>query len=140
MKPVRLSDGREYYILMLHPTAAEQLRSDERWEKRVLASYQGNRSLENDPIATGAMGIWEKIIIKEADYIPSIGNGTVNIARNLLLGADAAVMAWAQTLNYVEKKFDYDREMGVAADEIRGVKKLDFDGVDLNIAQVPCAI
>jgi hypothetical protein len=30
--------------------------------------------------------------------------------------------------------------MGVAADEIRGVKKLDFDGIDLNIAQVPCAI
>lgn len=140
MKPVRLSDGREYYILMLHPAAAEQLRSDERWEKRVLASYQGNRSLENDPIATGAMGIWEKIIIKEADYIPALGNGTVNIARNLLLGADAAVMAWAQTLNYVEKKFDYDREMGVAADEIRGTKKLDFDGIDLNIAQVPCAI
>jgi N4-gp56 family major capsid protein len=140
MKPVRLQDGREYYILILHPTAAEQLRSDERWEKRVLATYQGNRSLENDPIATGAMGIWEKIIVKEADYIPSIGNGTVNVARNLLLGADAAVMAWAQTLNYVEKKFDYDREMGVAADEIRGVKKLDFDGVDLNIAQVPCAI
>jgi hypothetical protein len=64
----------------------------------------------------------------------------VTIARNLLLGADAAVMAYAQTLNYMEKKFDYDREMGVAADEIRGIKKLDYDGVDLNIAQVPCAI
>lgn len=140
MKPVRLSDGREYYILMLHPTAAEQLRADARWEKRVLASYQGSRTLESDPIATGAMGIWEKIIVKEADYIPSISNDTVRVARNLLLGADAAVMAWAQTLNYVEKKFDYDREMGVAADEIRGVKKLDFDGVDLNIAQVPCAV
>ena len=76
----------------------------------------------------------------EADYIPSVGNGTVNIARNLLLGADAAVMAWAQTLNYVEKTFDYNTEMGVMADEIRGIKKLDFDGVDLNIAQVPCAI
>jgi N4-gp56 family major capsid protein len=140
MKPVRLQDGREYYILMLHPTAAKQLRADERWEKRVLASYQGNRSLENDPIATGAMGIWEKIIVKEADYIPSIGNGTVNIARNLLLGADAAVMAWAQTMKYTEKTFDYDTEMGVMADEIRGIKKLDFNGVDLNIAQVPCAI
>ena len=140
MKPVRLSDGREYYILMLHPTAAEQLRADARWEKRVLASYQGARTLENDPIATGAMGIWEKIIVKEADYIPSISNDKVSVARNLLLGADAAVMAWAQTLNYVEKKFDYDREMGVAADEIRGVKKLDFNGVDLNIAQVPCAV
>jgi N4-gp56 family major capsid protein len=140
MKPVRLSDGREYYILVLHPTNAKQLRQDERWEKRTLAMYQGSRSLENDPIATGAMGVWENIIIKEADYIPAIGNGTVNIARNLLLGADAAVMAWAQTLNYVEKTFDYDTEMGVMADEIRGIKKLDFNGVDLNIAQVPCAI
>jgi N4-gp56 family major capsid protein len=140
MKPVRLADGREYYLLLLHPTAARQLRQDPRWEKRVLASYQGTRSLENDPIATGAMGIWEKIIVKEADYIPSLGNGTVSVARNLLLGADAAVMAWAQTLNYVEKSFDYDTKMGVMADEIRGIKKLDFDGVDLNIAQVPCAI
>jgi N4-gp56 family major capsid protein len=140
MKPVRLSDGKEYYILVLHPTAAKQLRADERWEKRVLANYQGCRTLDSDPIATGAMGVWEKIIVKEADYIPSVGNGTVNIARNLLLGADAAVMAWAQTLNYVEKTFDYNTEMGVMADEIRGIKKLDFDGVDLNIAQVPCAI
>jgi hypothetical protein len=40
----------------------------------------------------------------------------------------------------VEKTFDYDTEMGVMADEIRGIKKLDFDGVDLNIAQVPCAV
>lgn len=141
MKPVRLKDGREYYILMLHPAAARMLRSDERWEKRVLANYQGCKSLESDPIATGAMGVWEKIIVKEADYIPSISkDGGVTIARNLLLGADAAVIAYAQTLNYMEKKFDYDREMGVAADEIRGIKKLDYDGVDLNIAQVPCAI
>jgi N4-gp56 family major capsid protein len=140
MKPVRLKDGREYYILVLHSTAAKQLRQDPRWEKRVLASYQGKGTLENDPIATGAMGIWEKIIIKEADYIPAVSNGSVRIARNLLLGADAAVMAWAQTLNYVEKTFDYDTEMGVMADEIRGIKKLDFNGVDLNIAQVPCAI
>ena len=140
MKPVRLKDGREYYILVLHPMAAEQLRSDERWEKRVLANYQSCRSLESDPIATGAMGVWEKIIVKEADYIPAVSNGTVSVARNLLLGADAAVMAYAQTIDYKEKTFDYDREMGVAADEIRGIKKLDFDGVDLNIAQVPCAI
>ena len=140
MKPVRLKDGREYYILVLHPTAAEQLRSDERWEKRVLANYQGNRSLESDPIATGAMGVWEKIIVKEADYIPTVSNGTVSVARNLLLGADAAVMAYAQTIDYKEETFDYGREMGVAADEIRGIRKLEFDGVDLNVAQVPCAI
>lgn len=140
MKPVRLKDGKEYYILVLHPKAAMQLRQDERWEKRALAMYNGTRALETDPIATGMMGVWEKIIVKEADHIRTAGNGTLNIARNLLLGADAGVMAYAQTLQYKEEEFDYGREMGVAADEIRGIRKLTFDGVDLNIAQVPCAI
>ena len=140
MKPIRLADGNEYYVLMVHPKVAIQLRQDERWEKRVLAMYNGYNGLEKDPVATGAIGVWEKIIIKEAEYITTAEKGGVKIARNLLLGADAAIMAYAQTLDYTEELFDYKREMGVAADEIRGIKKLDFDGVDLNVAQVVSAI
>lgn len=140
MKPIRLKDGNEYYMLVLHPKAAVQLRQDARWEKRALATYNGAKTLESDPIATGAMGVWEKIIVKEADHISTATNGTLTIARNLLLGADAALMAYAQTLDYNEDMHDYKRIFGVAADEIRGFKKLQFDGVDLNIAQVPCVI
>lgn len=142
MKPVRLKDGNEYYILVLHPNAAIQLRQDAEWRKRVLANFNGCKSLEGDPIATGAMGVWEKIIVKEADYITTATNagGSKTIARNLLLGADAAIMAYAQTTDYTEEWTDYKRIYGVCADEIRGFKKLDFDGVDLNIAQVVCAI
>lgn len=140
MKPIRMKDGNEYYMLLLHPRAALQLRQDKRWAERVASNYQGIKNLESDPVATGAMGIWEKIIVKEADHISTCSNGNLTIARNLLLGADAAVMGYAQTLEYTEEFFDYKRIFGVAADEIRGVKKLDFDGVDLNIAQVPSAI
>ena len=142
MRPVRLSNGNEYYILVLHPRAALQLRQDARWEKRALGNYSTVKSLENDPIATGMMGVWEKIIVKEADYVDVAANaaGDKKIARNLLLGANAAVMAYAQTLDYTEEMFDYKRIYGVAADEIRGFRKLNFDGVDLNVAQVPCFI
>ena len=145
MSPIRSKDGEEYYLLILHPKAAIDLRKDERWEKRALASLTGKGSLENDPIATGAIGVWEHIIVKEANYIKThTGTGddsnSVTIARNLLLGADAAVLAYAQTLDYNEELRDYKRIMGVAADEIRGMRKLVFDGIDLNCAQVPCAI
>lgn len=142
MKPIRMKDGNEYYMLLLHPRSALQLRQDERWVKRQLSNYQGIKTLENDPVATGAMGTWEKIIVKEADHISTCSNASKDktIARNLLLGSDAAVMGYAQTLDYTEEYFDYKRIFGVAADEIRGIKKLDFNGVDLNIAQVITAI
>lgn len=142
MKPIRMKDGNEYYMLLLHPKAALQLRQDDRWVKRQQTNYMGVKTLENDPVATGAMGTWEKIIVKEADHVSTCSNAdkTKTIARNILFGADAAVMGYAQTLDYTEEYTDYKRIFGVAADEIRGIKKLDFDGVDINIAQVPTAI
>ncbi len=136
MQPVRLSNNEEYYILVLHPTAAIQLRRDERWEKRAIASMTSRGSIENDPIATGAIGVWNKIIVKEAEFVATQTNGTRTIARNLLLGANAAVLAYAQSLDYKEEERDYGRIFGVAADEIRGCKKLTFNGCDMNVMQV----
>lgn len=142
MRPIRSKNGEEYYMLVLHPRAAIDLRADPRWEKRALASMTGKNSLEGDPIATGAIGVWEHIIVKEAGFIKTHKNdaGSLRIARNLLLGAEAAVMAYGQTLDYTEQLDDHKRRLSVAADEIRGIRKLTFDGTDLNIAQIPCAI
>ena len=142
MRPIRAKNGEEYYMLVIHPRAAIDLRADPRWEKRALAAMTGKNSLEGDPIATGAIGVWEKIIVKEATYIKTHKNsaGNKRIARNLLLGAEAAVMAYAQTLDYTEERTDHKRRLSVAADEIRGIRKLTFDGTDLNIAQIPCSI
>jgi N4-gp56 family major capsid protein len=142
MRPIRAKNGEEYYMLVLHPRAAIDLRNDPRWEKRAIASMTGKNSLEGDPIATGAIGVWEHIIIREANFIKTHKNsgGTLRIARNLLLGADAAIMAYAQTLDYTEERLDHNRILSCAADEIRGIKKMTFDGCDLNIAQVPSSI
>lgn len=141
MKPIRMKDGNEYYMLLLHPKAALQLRQDERWVKRQQTNYMGVKTLESDPVATGAMGTWEKIIVKEADHVSTCtSEDGKTIARNLLFGSDCAVIGYAQTLDYTEEYTDYKRIFGVSADEIRGIKKLDFNGVDMNIAQVITAI
>ena len=140
MRPIRSKNGEEYYLLVLHPKAAIDLRNDPRWEKRAIAAMTGKGSLENDPIATGAIGVWEHIIIKEAQFIKTHEGDGVTVARNLLLGAEAAVMANAQNLDYTEELLDHKRVLSCAADEIRGINKLTFDGTDLNIAQIPTAI
>lgn len=140
MKPIRAQNGEEYYMLVLHPKSAIDLRNDERWEKRALAAMTGKGSLDNDPIATGAIGVWEHIIIKEANFVKTHKGSDVTIARNLLLGADAAVLAYAQTLDYNEELRDHKRIMSISADEIRGMRKMVFDECDLNVAQLPCAI
>ena len=142
MKPIRAKNGEEYYMLVLHPRAAIALRQDPRWEKRAIAAMTGKGSLEGDPIATGSIGVWEHIIVREAQFIKTHTNdaGNKTFARNLLLGADAAVMAYGQQLDYTEELLDHNRVISDAADEIRGINKISFDGTDLNIAQIPCVI
>lgn len=142
MKPIRAKNGEEYYMLVITPKDAINLRSDPRWEKRALAAMTGKGSLEGDPIATGALGVWEHIIVREANFVKTHQNAekTLKIARNLLLGADAAVLAYGQTFDYSEEFHDHKRILSIAGDEIRGMKKITFDGVDLNCAQVITSI
>lgn len=139
--PYVSTDGEEYYMLVLHPKAAIALRNDARWEKRALNSFMGNKNIMKDPIATGAMGVWENIIVKEASRVMTQTNGSKTIARNLLYGANAVVLAYAQNLNYVEDDtIDYRNKFGVEASEIRGIRKVVFDDTDLNVAQVVTTI
>ena len=59
-------------------------------------------------------------------------NGTTNVARNLLFGAQAAVIAygrktsWPDQIKWVEESDDYMRELGVAMELVFGGKKSDF--------------
>ncbi len=52
------------------------------------------------------------------------------------LGGNAVVMGYAQTIDYTEELTDHKRNLSCAADEISGHKKLEFNDVDLNLAQV----
>ncbi len=144
MRPVKLSDGQEYFIMLLHPKAARDLKRTNEWRNRSLEAVTG---LQNDPIAKGMLGVWDRVILKECDRVLdfTVDSGSNTYARNLLLGADAAVLAWAQTIDYTEQWTDYQRELGMAADEIRGQTKVLYDegdgtDEDAGVAQVFAAV
>jgi N4-gp56 family major capsid protein len=126
MSQIRVGpNGEPYYILLISPEAAYDLRRDPDWKARMLSV--GEAGIESDPIAMGAMGVWNRVIVKESERIIKIVGSSETYARNLLLGADSLVLAWAQTLQTTEFIDDYGREYGVNGYEIRGETKLAYE-------------
>ena len=136
IEPVRVGEtGQEYFVLYLDLRAYRDLKQETRFEKYMLSLVEAG--ISKDPFATGAVGVWNNIILKKSERIRRFQDVSGNYyARNLLMGANAALLAWAQTLQYTEQEVDYEREMGVNASEIRGMTKFKFNGVDLGVAQV----
>jgi len=132
------SNGEEMYVLIMSKQAARTLRQDSRFEKYAVARITSGISAEKDPIISKAMGIWGNLILMETSRIRKFQNtdGTKVFSRNLLLGANAAALCYAQTLDYREELSDYGNQLGMCADEIRAQKKLVFDGVDQGVMQV----
>jgi len=136
ISPIRVGpNGEKFYVLFVHKYAARDLREHPDWQNRVIGLAE--KGLDNDPIATGALGVWDNVIVKSSELLPTFGlAGTKVFARNLLMGADAVALGWAQNLDYTEENDTFDNIMRVKADEIRGQRKITFNGCDMGVAQV----
>lgn len=130
MQPMTIGkDGQEKFCLLVHPYCKKDLMRHPEWMTRAISV--SDAGIDDDPIAKGALGVLDNVIIKESEHvIVTTGSLSVNFAHNLLIGGDAAVLAWAQTTDYVEEWEDYRRELGVNVSEIRGEVKLAFTDKD----------
>ncbi len=89
---------------------------------------------------SGALGMYNGVILRESEHVmPGVhsttGAAVANTRRAVLLGAQGAVIGFGQdrsATNYklVEELFDYQRELGVAAKTIFGIKKTVFNSKD----------
>jgi hypothetical protein len=129
MQPLRVGpNNAEFFILYLSLEAAYDLTEHPDWITHALSTTDMN--FGDDPIATNSLGVFGNVIVKESERIIKVTNGTRSIARNLLMGADAAVLGFSQTLDLQEQWNDYRRELGVNGSEIRGEVKLAFTDKD----------
>ncbi|WP_455479210.1 N4-gp56 family major capsid protein [Bartonella sp. B23] len=155
IRPVRV-DGENVYVLYLHPTQVTQLRTNTdagQWLDITKAIYSGNR-LKN-PLYDGSLGMYNGVVLREAEHVTEgVESGSTskaapknvaedvesgptnkavsNVRRAVLLGAQSAVIAFgknrgATRYKLVEELFDYEREFGVAAKTIIGMKKTCFN-------------
>jgi len=134
MKPIRV-DGKDYYVLLLHPEAAYDLAQDSTWRN---AQQYANIRGEDNPIFSGALGVYDGVIVHEHEGITTAadgGGGSVAYARNLFLGAGAACHAKVDDMSWVEKTFDYGNKLGIAAGQIYGVARSTFNSKDYAVMQ-----
>ncbi len=122
------------FVCIIHPFQNLQMRAqDTRWDNICNSAMQGGM-IGNNPMISGALGVWDETVIMESSRIPYGDNGTggIKTRRALFLGAQAAVCSGARlggtpdSFRWVEKLFDFDREMGVMGGFVAGLRKSVF--------------
>ena len=149
-------DGGEHYVMLIHPYQAKALRGDSVW---INAQQYANVRGRNNPLFSGALGMYDGVIIHEYEkIITRLGeNGTaateyfdvgtsdyilpntIAAARALFCGAQAAVIGYGSMPGWYEKDFDYNRVPGIATDIVYGICKTMFNSKDFGVFSVDTA-
>lgn len=121
IRPVKVN-GTNHWVMIIDPYQARDLKANDEWRK---AQESANIRGEKNPIFSGALGMWDNVIIHENEQVirKAEGASSAMIGHALFLGAQAAVMAKAKETSWKEKKFDYDNKVGFAIAQMFGIEK-----------------
>jgi len=131
-------DGEPYYIVLLHPKAVYQLKSDTgagQWlDVHKLAGVRG----PENPIFKGVLGAYNGFLLYEYSKIPVYQAGGKTIANCLVVGAQACAVALGQAgspfaISWHEEMDDRGNQLVVTASTILGIKKVRFNDKDFGV-------
>lgn len=148
--PIRpaMIEGGEYYVIVLHEYSVTDIRLDVAnsaytdWP--TIQMYANKRGLKN-PIFTGALGVYNGMILMSSTYLPSFaGAAAGTVRRNLFLGAQAGVFAMGNAYDGIEKERmgkdnlmswyeqtdDFGNEKAISVGSIFGMKSTLFNSKD----------
>lgn len=125
VKPVRIN-GRDTYVMVIDQWQARDLTSDPEW---VQAQLHANIDGKDNPIFTGALGMYNGVVIHEHNGVKrtATGDNGAVVGHALFLGAQAAVFAVGEEPTWHEDTFDYGNQWGVEFGRIFGVGKPEFE-------------
>lgn len=132
IRPIRV-DGRETYVMVIDQWQARDLKSDQKW---IEAQEHANIRGEKNPIFSGAIGIWDGVVIHECNRVPRTpatnADNAPMVGHALFLGAQACVFAEGESPRWIEKNFDFENQFGVSVGRMFGLKKsqFKFDGTN----------
>src|SRR5574343_1060973 len=99
-RTIRINVG-EYYVCFIHPGQAKHMRTNTntaQWADIQKAAMMGG-DVKNNPIFTGALGVYNGVIIHESSRVPRGQNSSTAVEdadtrRAILCGAQAATLAF----------------------------------------------
>lgn len=140
VRPLRI-DGRDTYVMIIDQWQARDLKGDSAWVDAQ--KYAANRGSDN-PIFTGALGMYDGVVIHECNRIPrtitgaTSGGTKIKVGHALFLGCQAAVFAEGEAPFWEEDKFDYNNQVGFACGRVMGIKKSQFKYDGTNLTDYGC--
>lgn len=145
IKPLRVN-GKDYFVMFVHPWQAADLKtaSSSTWAQ---AQRDAQTRGDNNPVFTGALGIWDGVILHEHEYVPTCQSGSdfdsagpnvgARAFRSVLVGCQAVVMAEAsKSMLMYEETFDYQNKVGYATSFLGGIQKPAFNSIDYAVVSV----
>lgn len=146
ISPIMVGNEKKY-VMYLHPYQVTDLRTNTstgQWLDIQKAAMMGGK-VSGNPIYNGALGEYNGVVLRKSyDVMGGITNAGVakaNTRRAVLLGRQAATIAFGRDsgptdYTWVEKTFDYDRELGISVQTIFGMTKCVFNSVDFGVVVV----
>ncbi|MBR1206611.1 MULTISPECIES: N4-gp56 family major capsid protein [unclassified Bradyrhizobium] len=141
VRPIMVN-GERKYVMFLHDYQVTDMRTNTnagQWldiQKAALAGGIGTKS----PIYNGALGEYNNVVLHKWNRLPygisNAGVAQTNTRRAVFCGAQAAAVGFGKEFakgshfKWVEELFDYERELGVSAQTVWGIKKSVFNGAD----------
>lgn len=129
MRPATIN-GRELYVLFDHSYAFRHLKSNSQWMEVMRAAMQGGEVADH-PWWTGALGIWDDVLLVENNYVPpglsATNTRVANARRGSFCGAQSLVMGVSKEYDnqnlFVndEESWDYGNNKGIAATSFLGL-------------------
>lgn len=133
-----MTAGREYYVLFANSLAFRDISQD----ATIIAANANARAREGDgmeknPLFQDGDLLYQGVIIREMPEIPvltGIGAGGIDIGLNFLCGQSAVAVAYGQDPTFrIDLKEDYEFRPGVAIEELRGLKKVSYAGMQYGV-------
>lgn len=142
LRPIKIN-GKSHYAMFIHPYQVTSLRKTTTaglWQDIQKSAIQGGQTSDN-PIFTGALGMYNNVILHESTRIP-VAPTNANVRRAVLCGAQSACIAFGRgygknVFQWVEELFDYKNKLGVLAGCQAGMVKTRFDNSDYGTVVVP---
>jgi len=115
IRPIKIENGEEVFIIGLNPADALSLKQSADW--KTINSNADMRGSSNK-LFTGMLGMYDGCIIHEHSGFVA--------GSPVLLGAQAAFLAYGDPIMYGEEEFDYGNQVGFMIGSTRGVALAEF--------------
>lgn len=144
IRPFKVPEsGREYFVMFCNPYAFRDLKNDTAMQNanRDARAREGDAMSKNPLFQDGDL-IFDGVIYREVPELTQLtiaGAGTagIDVGQNFLCGQQAVGIAYGQQPTPRQNLIrDYGFRPGVAIEELRGQRKLSFNGVQYGIVTV----